>query len=676
MANSATMSTSNGYVKYRIECVENSTSIENNTSNVTIKVYFWRTNTGYQTYGPGACYCKINGTTYTATVTSSQKITNSGIYLFSKVMNIPHSSDGTKTLTCSAWIDIPTVLTSSEQSASFKLTDIKRASVIDSVTEIIVNGINAPLVSFTTYLDSCTHKIRFWVGANDGSKGHNSGLIDVPVGATTYSSYAIPLEWLDYNTDKSRYSLAVDLLTYSGDTLIGTNTYIFYVTNGEEANPTCSLATSKSGDNTLDCYINGKNGVTITVIAEGKYGATITRYDFYQGSSIVQSGVDSVCNISNLPTGDILLKVIVTDSRGATAESEKEITVYSYSPPAITSLVAYRTTSSSSTEQNNGGTYTYRKAIFTYSSCGGLNSLSSSILQYKPVTAGSTWITAVSDLTSNSESWGSNFDINNDYEFRVVLTDAFNTVYSTPTTVPGMFKLMSFNGAQGGVAFGQAAVEAGLVSNMDTTINKSLKVLGDTDVNNINAKSGYFSGGVTEQIPIYGTPDIPGDCNSITTSGRYYIGSSGANKPGSGPNGWLECLKYSTDYCYQRYVTHTGIKYERTMQGGTWGDWTLIPSFSDISTLVVYDTTVATWSPISANSVYDKTVTLTVKSGYKPIGIVSVMISGTQGTRTHPTLWNLDSDAGTVYFRLANTGTAATGTMTVTIGAIYMRTFT
>ena len=108
MGTSSTFSTSNTHVKYNITVNQNSQNVSNNCSNVSVYVRFWRDNQGYTTYGSGTCYCKINGTTYSATVSPSQKITDSGINLFSKTLDIYHNNDGTKTLTCSAWISMDT----------------------------------------------------------------------------------------------------------------------------------------------------------------------------------------------------------------------------------------------------------------------------------------------------------------------------------------------------------------------------------------------------------------------------------------------------------------------------------------------------------------------------------------------------------------------------------------
>ena len=73
---SGNFATDNTYIVYWIEIIQNSQNIVNNTTNVTVKVWCKRTNTGYTTTGNGTCYCTINGTQYSASITSSQSITS------------------------------------------------------------------------------------------------------------------------------------------------------------------------------------------------------------------------------------------------------------------------------------------------------------------------------------------------------------------------------------------------------------------------------------------------------------------------------------------------------------------------------------------------------------------------------------------------------------------------
>jgi hypothetical protein len=135
MAVSGNFSTNNDRVKYNITVTESNVNVANNTSDITVSVKFWRTNTGYETYGTGTCYCTINGTQYTQAVTPSQKITNSGIVLFSKKVTIPHNSDGSKTVNVKAKINITNVLSSDYQGFDVTLTKINTApSGISSFT--------------------------------------------------------------------------------------------------------------------------------------------------------------------------------------------------------------------------------------------------------------------------------------------------------------------------------------------------------------------------------------------------------------------------------------------------------------------------------------------------------------------------------------------------------------
>jgi hypothetical protein len=226
MGTSAEMSTSNTYVKYNVSITQNSQSTSGNYSNVTVSVYFWRTNSGYTTYGTGTIYCKINGTTYSSSVTSSQKITNSGITLFSKTLDISHSSDGSKTLTCSAWINIDIPLTSSEQSYSQGLTTIGRASSFSGGSGNIGSSTTITISRAST---SFTHKLYY-------SFGSISKTLITSSASTSYS-WTISTSIYAQLPNSNSGSGTIYCETYNGSSYIGSDSKSFtaYVTN---SNPT------------------------------------------------------------------------------------------------------------------------------------------------------------------------------------------------------------------------------------------------------------------------------------------------------------------------------------------------------------------------------------------------------------------------------------------------------
>lgn len=128
-------STSNPYIKYKIEIRENSISIPENISNVTVNVYAYRTNKGYETSGDGVCTCSINGTTYKQTITKSQKISfESNTIIFSKNVNVMHNADGTKTLTVFAGANHDEFNSDLNQ-FDMSLETIQRYGIIESVSD-------------------------------------------------------------------------------------------------------------------------------------------------------------------------------------------------------------------------------------------------------------------------------------------------------------------------------------------------------------------------------------------------------------------------------------------------------------------------------------------------------------------------------------------------------------
>lgn len=215
MATSGAMNTSNEYIKYTITISQNYRSVANNTSNVTVSVRFYRTNTGYTSYGSGTVYCKINGTTYSVGVTSSQKITNSGIVLFTKTLDIPHNTDGTKTLTCSAWIKHD-VVTSNEQSYSQTLVSIERASQPSCITwPSNTQNVGDFGVTISIHTNrkstSFTHTVRYVFGSKSGN---------IATGVTDNTRWTIPLSLMNEIPSATSGTGTIYVDTYNGSTKI------------------------------------------------------------------------------------------------------------------------------------------------------------------------------------------------------------------------------------------------------------------------------------------------------------------------------------------------------------------------------------------------------------------------------------------------------------------------
>ena len=176
MATSSAFNTSNQYIKYRIVVTEGSPNIAANTSPVTVEVQAWRTNTGYTTYGTGTCYCSINGTNYSQSISNSQEITyNSYTVLFKKTVTITHDADGSKSIYVSAYINHDR-FTSSSQGFTVTLSTIPRyATITQSVGSKTETAITIKWASDSTidYIWYSTNNGSNWTGINisDGKTG-------------------------------------------------------------------------------------------------------------------------------------------------------------------------------------------------------------------------------------------------------------------------------------------------------------------------------------------------------------------------------------------------------------------------------------------------------------------------------------------------------------------------
>lgn len=123
--------------------------------------------------------------------------------------------------------------------------------------------------------------------------------------------------------------------------------------------------------------------------------------------------------------------------------------------------------------------------------------------------------------------------------------------YQTKATAEAQFAIGKYNTTNTNSAF--------IIGNgtADNTRSNALEVDWDGNLT--------LSGNIYYNIPVCGAAY---DVDSMRQTGKYYCGDAVSNKPPepgneSGSNGWLDVMRYTDDYVYQRYVTCTGNVYER-----------------------------------------------------------------------------------------------------------------
>lgn len=512
---SSNLGTTNQYIIYQIGIIPNSQDIVNNTSNVTVQVWAARTNSGYTTYGSGTVYCRINGSLYSASIVPSQKITDSGIYLFSQTVVIPHNADGTKTLTCSAWISHDR-FSSSEQSYSQTLTTIPRKSLL-SASNGTLN--TAQTLTVTKYASSFTHTITYVCGSYNGTICTKS--------SSTSISWTPPLTLANSVTNGTSVYISLKIETFNGSTSLGSNSYSITCTIPTSVVPTVTftLGDAMGYLSTYGSYVQSKSKFNIVVSAAGIYGSTISSYAItadgktYSGSSVVTNVING--------TGTLTITVKVTDSRGRTATASKTANVLAYNSPSITSLTVKR--SDSAGNSNSSGAYL---TVLFNSTITSLNSKNTAkyIVKYKKSSATTYTSATVSAYAGKYVVTNGMYvfaaDTASSYDVILEVTDAFSTSSKTGSG-SSITKLWSAMKKGLGFAFGKVAeVENALDIAWNTYVRKNLYVTGNTSVSGTATVTGDLT---AKNIKPRSSGDVYDRQNTVIRNGlSYYTGSGTA----------------------------------------------------------------------------------------------------------------------------------------------------
>lgn len=325
-------------VTISIAIKQNSQSVVNNTSNVTVSVTAAWTNGSYNSVvnAAGTPQAKgsvtIDGKSYSFASTFNTGRTTSGSQtIFTKTVNVAHGSNGEKTLACSASYNTYVSSGTVTASVSKALTTIPRKSTLTTSNGTLGT---AQTLTVTKQSSNFTHTITYKCGNTSGTICTKS--------SSTSVSWTPPLTLAQQNKTGTSVSVVFTITTYNGNTSLGSNTKTISCSIPASVKPTVSftITDAEQHEGYLGAYIQGHSKAKVTITASGNQGSTITSYrttvdgKTYAGASFTSSIL--------LGSGDLTISVTVTDSRGRTTTAIKTITVAAYSAPKITALSVYR----------------------------------------------------------------------------------------------------------------------------------------------------------------------------------------------------------------------------------------------------------------------------------------------------------------------------------------------
>ena len=563
MAWSSELSTSNKYVKYKIGITENSYNVTNNNSGVTVSIKAYRTNTGYTTYGTGTVSCTIDGKSYSGSITSSQKITNSGITLYTKKLTIAHNSDGSKSLKVSASISIPGAgLSSSSQSYTQKLTTIPRKSdlTVSNGTLGVAQTITANRKS-----SSFTHTLKWTCGSYSGTICEKSSAVSW--------SFTPALELANEAPNGTQVYCTFTLTTYNGTTSVGSNSVGVWLTIPDSIKPSCNITVTDAMGyaDTYGGYVRGLSKAQITVNPVIAYSSSIDKYSIVANGKTYASATATTGILST--AGKNTITATVTDKRNRSGTDTVEISVLDYFKPVVSIKVSRCNGINDGTENISGAfckvEYSIDVAPLTnqnqYSAQLYYRRYGDTDYTYIPLSVPENNYNPSGDYIFAADD-GSTYDVGVSVHDNFLPGDA-NTKLSTA------FVIMHFPPNLRGFGIGKISEKDGLEVGVDSEFYNPVTFRSNTAFNGVSdfQDVASFTGGIDETIRVL---NQAGNCDSLySVAATYYMGNEALNKP-IAKNGWLTVKPYSDgSYCYQGFISYNGDKYYRMREEGIWQPW-------------------------------------------------------------------------------------------------------
>lgn len=319
-----------------LNVVQNSQSIEDNTSNVTVKLLLKR-NDGYSssaynlTESSNTAKLIVGGSTKVNKNLSIDTRNSATVTLATWTGDVSHKDDGSLSLSISGSFTMGgTSLSGGSVSGSFDCTDIPRASTL-TLSKTSVNPEDTVGATVKSASSSFSHKIKWSLGGSAVTHTLSSGI--------TSDAFTVPVSWVNEITTAKSGKISILLTTYKGTKKIGSKSYSLKLVIPSESAylPEFSLVAERI-DNAVpeefEEYVKGISKIKLNIESLNlKYGATVSSYT---------AKVDTASK-STLPatfdlvkSGDITVSVTVKDSRGFSVKKSTVISVLDYSVPSVT----------------------------------------------------------------------------------------------------------------------------------------------------------------------------------------------------------------------------------------------------------------------------------------------------------------------------------------------------
>lgn len=514
--------------------------------------------------------CTINSVNKTVSTSSISTGGGTTITLGTTTHTVNHSSNGAGSFSLSSTFPIQATIQGTYQSSisvsgSATLNTIPRAS---SMTFPEFTMGTAGTINISKASTDFTHTITYSFGSKSGTIANKTSGASVSwTPSVSELAGQLPNNTRGYGT--------LTLITYSGTTEVGRNSYVFYCNVPNNIAPTVGTITltptTINGNNIL---VQGKNKLTISVTGSSAgTGSSIKSYTF-DGPGISTTTTNSSVSISSVSTsGTLTYTIKVTDSRGRVTSKTATIACYGYTAPSFSGFEINR-------DSSNNIKCTYNVSYST------VNSTNKITVKFSYKKASGSWTDVTTTLSDSSKT---NYTVLSNasdevYNVRATVTDSYGaSVTSSTQTVFGSARIMNVPQSGNGVSFGRKSTVASETDagkfevGWDATFDKNITTSGNINASgdieasgNINGvvinKNTYIKGGAETVNSHEWVANSPSFIGTYTINNAWYNVISVRHR-----NGQSDGTNYGMEM-RSSLVVNDALSW-RQQTNGTWTDW-------------------------------------------------------------------------------------------------------
>lgn len=330
-----------------ITITQNSQSIANNTSSITVKCYVTTSGGSYNNYSPSG-KCTINGTTYSF---SHSIPANTKTLVYSKTVTVGHNTDGTKTVSASFTFNTELYEGTIKASTSKKLTTIPRTTT-PSLSASSVKPGGSITISMPRASSSFDHTLTYSCGKSSGTIGSNLG---------TSKTWTVPTSFITQNPNGNQ-TCTITCKTYSGSTYIGSKSVS--ITVGYYGASTFTLSGGSVGSSVTASITRNYSGFTHQVYWKFTGQSSYTSASSSAGTSLTWTPPASTLYALIPSTTKGTLTVLVRTYYGSTKIGSDATKTLTLSVPSsiVPSLTSVSVSEGNATVTSLIGAYTQSKS--------------------------------------------------------------------------------------------------------------------------------------------------------------------------------------------------------------------------------------------------------------------------------------------------------------------------